>query len=254
VGLAPCSPFSVTPELMRRTAELAERLDVRLHTHLAEDPDEDRYAEETFGKRTIEQFEELGWASGRSWVAHCIYPNPAEITRLGRAGVGVAHCPSSNMLIGGGGLAPVAELRAAGSPVGLGCDGSASTDHASLWLEARGALLLGRQRHGPEGMTARDALDIATRGSAACLGRGGELGTLRVGAAGDVVCWPLTGLAFAGALTDPVEAWLRCGPVSARHTVVAGVPVVENGELINPRVDEMLSRHRAAAFRIQRVG
>jgi cytosine/adenosine deaminase-related metal-dependent hydrolase len=103
-------------------------------------------------------------------------------------------------------------------------------------------------------MTARDALDIATRGSAACLGRSGELGTLRVGAAGDVVCWPVTGVAFAGALTDLVEAWLRCGPVSARHTVVAGVPVVENGELINPRVDEMLSRHRAAALRIQRVG
>jgi cytosine/adenosine deaminase-related metal-dependent hydrolase len=254
LGLAPCSPFSVTPELMRRTAELAERLDVRLHTHLAEDPDEDRYAEDAFGKRTIEHFEEVGWATDRSWVAHCIYPNPAEIARLGAAGVGVAHCPSSNMLIGGGGLAPVAELRAAGSPVGLGCDGSASTDHASLWLEARGALLLGRQRRGPTGMTARDALDVATRGSAACLGRSGEVGTLRVGAAGDVVCWPLTGLAFAGALTDPVEAWLRCGPVSVRHTVVAGVPVVENGELTNPGVDEMLNRHRAAARRIQRVG
>jgi cytosine/adenosine deaminase-related metal-dependent hydrolase len=254
LALAPCSPFSVTAELMRRTAELAERLDVRLHTHLAEDPDEDRYAEEALGKRTIEHFEDLGWASDRSWVAHCIYPNAAEITRLGAAGVGVAHCPSSNMLIGGGGVAPVAELRAAGSPVGLGCDGSASTDHASLWLETRGALLLGRQRRGPTGMTARDALDIATRGSAACLGRSGELGTLRVGAAGDLVCWPLTGLAFAGALTDPVEAWLRCGPVSARHTVVAGVPVVKDGELTNPGVDEMLSRHRAAALRIQRVG
>jgi cytosine/adenosine deaminase-related metal-dependent hydrolase len=253
LGLAPCSPFSVTPELMRRTAELAERLDVRLHTHLAEDPDEDRYAEEVFGKRTIEHFEEVGWATGRSWVAHCIYPSQAEIIRLGGAGVGVAHCPSSNMLIGGGGLAPVAELRAAGSPVGLGCDGSASTDHASLWMEARGALLLGRQRRGPGAMSARDALDIATRGSAACLGRNGELGTLQPGAAGDVVCWPVTGLAFAGALTDPVEAWLRCGPVSPRHTVVAGAPVVEDGQLTNPRVDEMLRRHREAARRIQRV-
>jgi len=239
---------------MRRTAELAERLDVRLHTHLAEDPDEDRYAQDAFGKRTIEHFEDVGWASARAWVAHCIYPNPAEVARLGAARVGVAHCPSSNMLIGGGGFAPVAELRAAGSPVGLGCDGSASTDHASLWLEAREALLLGRQRRGPTGMTARDSLDIATRGSAGCLGRSGELGTLRVGAAGDVVCWPLTGLAFAGALTDPVEAWLRCGPVSARHTVIAGVPVVENGALTHAGVTDILGRHRAAARRIQRVG
>jgi cytosine/adenosine deaminase-related metal-dependent hydrolase len=251
VALAPCSPFSVTPTLMRRTAELAEHLDVRLHTHLAEDPDEDRFAQEVFGKRTIEHFEDVGWLSDRSWVAHCIYPSAAEIARLGGAGVGVAHCPSSNMLIGGGGMAPVAELRAAGAPVGLGCDGSASTDHASLWLEARGALLLGRQRKGPTAMTARDVLSIATRGSAACLGRAGELGTLTAGAAGDLVCWPLQGVAFAGALTDPVEAWLRCGPVAARHTVVAGVPVVQDGALVHHGVDEVLRRHRTVAARLQ---
>jgi cytosine/adenosine deaminase-related metal-dependent hydrolase len=251
VALAPCSPFSVTPALMRRTAELAERLDVRLHTHLAEDPDEDRFAMATFGRRTVEHFEEMGWATGRAWVAHCIYADGAEVARLGAARVGVAHCPSSNMLIGGGGMAPVSDLLAAGCPVGLGCDGSASTDHASLWLEARAALLLGRQRRGPGGTTARDVLDIATRGSAACLGRSGELGTLTVGAAADLVCWPLTGIAFAGALTDPVEAWLRCGPVSARHTVVAGVPVVDGGELVHTGVEERLRRHRAAAARIQ---
>jgi cytosine/adenosine deaminase-related metal-dependent hydrolase len=253
VALAPCSPFSVTPDLMRRTAALAEQLDVRLHTHLAEDPDEDRYAEEKFGKRTVEHFEDVGWLSDRAWVAHCIYPNPAEVSRLGAAGVGVAHCPSSNMMIGGGGLAPVAELRAAGAPVGLGCDGSASTDHASLWLEARGALLLGRMRKGPAAMGARDALAIATRGGAACLGRTGELGTLTPGAVGDLVCWPLEGIAFAGALTDPVEAWLRCGPVASRHTIVAGVPIVENGALVDPGVEHMLARHRAAAARIQGV-
>ena len=253
IALAPCSPFSVTPSLMRRTAELAERLDVRLHTHLAEDPDEDRFASEKFGKRTIEHFEDVGWMSDRSWVAHCIYPNDDEIVRLAAARVGAAHCPSSNMLIGGGGAAPVAEMSSAGVPVGLGCDGSASTDHASLWLEARGALLLGRQRLGPTSMTARDALEIATRGSAACLGRAGELGTLTVGAAGDLVCWPLTGVAFAGALTDPVEAWLRCGPVGARHTVVAGRCVVEDGTLVPPGVDDILRRHRAAATRIQRL-
>ena len=253
IALAPCSPFSVTPELMRRTAELAEGLDVRLHTHLAEDPDEDSFAQAAFGKRTIEHFEDVGWLSSRSWVAHCIYPDPTEVARLGRAGVGVAHCPSSNMMIGGGGLAPVAEMRAAGVPVGIGCDGSASTDHASLWLEARTALLLGRLRGGPSAMAARDALEIATVGSAGCLGRAGELGQLAVGAAGDLVCWPLEGLAFAGALTDPVEAWLRCGPVAARHTVVAGRPVVRDGAVVAAGVEDVLARHRATAARLQGV-
>jgi cytosine/adenosine deaminase-related metal-dependent hydrolase len=222
IALAPCSPFSVTPDLMRRTAELAERLDVRLHTHLAEDADEDSFALERSGRRTVDHF----------------------------AGVGVAHCPSSNMMIGGGGLAPVAELRAAGVPVGLGCDGSASTDHASLWLEGRTALMQGRVRHGPASMTARHALEIATRGSAGCLGRTGELGQLWVGAIGDLVGWPLEGFAFAGALTDPVEAWLRCGPVSARHTVVAGRPVVLDGQLVATGSSDILSRHAKAAARL----
>ena len=251
VALAPCSPFSVTPGLMRATAELAERLDVRLHTHLAEDPDEDRYAAETFGKRTIEHFEDVGWGSDRAWVAHCIYPNDDEIARLGRWGTGVAHCPSSNMMIGGGGIAPVAEFRAAGVPVGLGCDGSASTDSASLWMEARNALLLGRLRLGPASTTARDALTIATRGSAGCLGRAGELGELTVGAAGDLVCWPLEGVQFAGALSDPVEAWLRCGPVAARHTVVHGHAVVRDGRLTAPGEEAMLRRHAEISARIQ---
>jgi cytosine/adenosine deaminase-related metal-dependent hydrolase len=253
IALAPCSPFSVTPDLMRATAELAERLDVRLHTHLAEDPDEDTFAEETFGRRTIEQFEEVGWGSDRAWVAHCIYPNDDEIKRLGSWGTGVAHCPSSNMLIGGGGIAPVSDLRAAGVPVGLGCDGSASTDSASLWMEARNALLLGRLRTGPNTMGARDALEIATRGSAGCLGREGELGRLSPGAVGDLVCWPLEGVRFAGALTDPVEAWLRCGPVAARHTVVNGKLVVEDGAIVAPGEDEMLRRHRAISARIQGI-
>jgi cytosine/adenosine deaminase-related metal-dependent hydrolase len=157
------------------------------------------------------------------------------------------------MMIGGGGMAPVAELRAAGSPVGLGCDGSASTDSASLWMEARNALLLGRLRKGPSAMGARDALDIATRGSAGCLGRTGELGVLAAGAAGDLVCWPLEGVAFAGALTDPVEAWLRCGPVAARHTVVAGRAVVRDGQITAPGLEAMLQRHRDISTRIQRL-
>ena len=184
-------------------------------------------------------------------MAHCIYPNAAEVARLGAAGVGVAHCPSSNMLIGGGGFAPVREFRAAGVPVGLGCDGSASTDSASLWIESRAALLLGRQRKGPTGMTAREVLDIATRGGAACLGRSGEIGELTVGAAGDLVCWPQEGVQYAGALVDPVEAWLRCGPVSARHTVVAGRVLVRDGALTVPGVEEKLRGHAAAAARIQ---
>jgi cytosine/adenosine deaminase-related metal-dependent hydrolase len=253
IALAPCSPFSVTSDLMRRTAELAERLDVRLHTHLAEDPDEDRFAAEAFGKRTIDHFEDVGWMSDRSWVAHCIYPDSGEVARLGRRGVGVAHCPSSNMMIGGGGMAPVAELRAAGAPVGLGCDGSASTDHASMWLEARMALLLGRQRKGPTGMTARHALDMATRGGAACLGRTRELGQLSVGAAGDLVCWRLDGIPFAGALSDPVEAWLRCAPVAAHHTVVAGTPIVVGAELAVAGADDMLRRHREISARLQQL-
>jgi cytosine/adenosine deaminase-related metal-dependent hydrolase len=251
IALAPCSPFSVTPRLMKATAELAERLDVRLHTHLAEDPDEDTYAAEKFGMRTVAHFENMGWMSDRTWVAHCIYPDHQEIARLGAVGVGVAHCPSSNMMIGGGGASPVMELRAAGSPVGLGCDGSSSTDAASLWMESRAALLLGRMRKGPAGMSARDVLEIGTRGSAGCLGREGELGVLAVGAAGDLVCWPLEGIRFAGALSDPIEAWLRCGPVSSRHTVVAGRAVVRDGRLTITGEEVMLRRHRAISERMQ---
>jgi cytosine/adenosine deaminase-related metal-dependent hydrolase len=252
IALAPCSPFSVTPDLMRRTAELAERLDVRLHTHLAEDRDEDVYCEQAFGVRPIEHFEAVGWSSDRAWVAHCVFPNEAEIARLAQWGTGVAHCPSSNMLIGAG-LAPIREMRDAGVPVGVGCDGSASTDSASLWTEARNALLLARLRGGPTAMRAREALEMATRGSAACLGREGELGVLAPGAAGDLVVWPLVGPSFAGALSDPVEAWLRCGPVAARHTVVAGNVVIEDGEVRLRALDEMLIRHRTASARLQGI-
>jgi cytosine/adenosine deaminase-related metal-dependent hydrolase len=251
IALAPCSPFSVDDRLMRATAELAERLDVRLHTHLAEDADEDRYCLEVYGRRPIEHFADVGWGTDRAWVAHCICPNPAEVERLGRWGTGVAHCPSSNLILGGG-LAPVAELRAAGVPVGLGCDGSASADSASLWLEARTAMLLGKLRGGAASTGARDALEIATLGGAACLGRQGEIGTLVPGAAADLVCWPLEGIAFAGALSDPVEAWLRCGPVGARHTIVAGRAVVEDGKLVHPGVEDMLRRHRTIAEAWQR--
>jgi cytosine/adenosine deaminase-related metal-dependent hydrolase len=250
VALAPCSPFSVTPGLMRATAELAERLDVRLHTHLAEDVDEDTYCLDVYGCRPLEYFEDVGWASDRSWVAHCVYPDADEIARMATWGTAVAHCPSSNQMIGAG-LAPISEFRAAGVPVGIGCDGSSSTDSASLWMESRNALLLGRLRGGPEAMQARDALDMATRGGARCLGRDGEIGQLTTGAAGDVAVWSLEGVQFAGALSDPIEAWLRCGPTAPRHTIVAGRSIVADGALVSPDVDDRLVRHRAAAARLQ---
>ena len=250
VALAPCSPFSVTPGLMRATAELAERLDVRLHTHLAEDVDEDAYCTEVYGCRPLEYFEDVGWGTDRSWVAHCVYPNQAEIEKMAGWGTGVAHCPSSNQILGAG-LAPIHEFRRAGVPVGLGCDGSASADSASLWMEARNSLLLGRLRTGPESMQARDAIEMATLGGATCLGRDGVLGVLAPGTAADIVVWPLDGVQHAGAWSDPVEALLRCGPNAARHTIIAGRFVVEDGRLVDGRVPEMLERHAAVARRWQ---
>jgi cytosine/adenosine deaminase-related metal-dependent hydrolase len=163
IGAGAVLPVLGHPGADEASAELAERLDVRLHTHIAEDPDEDAYCLATYGRRPLEHLEAVGWMSNRTWVAHCVYPNEAEIIRMGAAGVGVAHCPSSNMMISQG-LAPVAEFRAAGVPVGLGCDGSASTDSASLWMEARNAMLQGRVRSGPASTGARDALEIATLG------------------------------------------------------------------------------------------
>src|SRR3954464_2634610 len=250
IALAPCSPFSVSTGLMARTAELAESLDVRLHTHLAETQDEDAFCLQTFGRRPVDYLSDVGWMSDRAWLAHMVWPSPDEVTRLGAARVGAAHCPSSNMILGSG-LAPVAELRAAGAPVGLGVDGSASADSASLWLKARTAMLRGKLRHGAAAMSSRDALEIATRGGAEVLGRAGEIGELSVGACGDLAVWPLVGPAFAGALSDPVEAWLRCGPLTARHTVVAGKLVVEDGVPRHPGLDEQLATHRRVSARIQ---
>ena len=254
IALAPCSPFSVSTELMTTTAELAERLDVRLHTHLAEDIGEDDFCLEMFGMRPVDYFEHCGWGTDRSWIAHCVQPNASEISRLGRWGTGVAHCPSSNMILGAG-LAPVRELRAAGVPVGLGVDGSASADSGSLWTEARNAMLLARLRDGQAGrtgyFTAREALETATRGGAGCLGRVGEIGELTAGACGDIAVWHLEGIMFAGAHSDPIEAWLRCGPVAAHHTIVAGRLVVENGELTTDRAEEMLRDHRRIAESMQ---
>ncbi len=252
IALAPCSPFTVTESLMVRTAELAERLDVRLHTHFAENAEDDAYSLEVYGCRPTEYLERTGWLTDRTWVAHCVMPNPDEIAKLGAAGLGAAHCPSSNLILSSG-ISPVVDLRAAGVHVGLGVDGSSSADSASLWLEARQAMLLAKLRDGADAGTARMALDIATRGGAACLGRTGELGELSPGAVGDVAVWSLAGPQFAGALADPVEAWLRCGPVAARDTVVAGRPIVRGGELEHPRLGELLTEHDRLARRVQRL-
>jgi len=253
VALAPCSPFSVTEDLMVRTAQLAERLDVRLHTHFAENAEDDEFSVATFGCRPMEYLERTGWATDRTWVAHCVMPDHDEIGRLGAAGVGVAHCPSSNLILASG-IAPVVDLRAAGVPVGLGVDGSSSADSGSLWLEARQAMLLAKLRSGAAAGTARMALEIATLGGAACLGRSGELGVLTPGAVADVAVWSLTGPAFAGAVVDPIEAWLRCGPTGARDTIVGGRRVVTDGRIVSGRLDELLVEHGKVASRIQQLG
>ncbi len=252
IALAPCSPFSVTEDLMVRSAELAERLDVRLHTHFAENAEDDEFSVATFGCRPTEYLERTGWCSDRTWVAHCVRPDESEIARLGAAGVGAAHCPSSNLILASG-IAPVVDLRAAGVDVGLGVDGSSSADSASLWLEARQALLLAKLRNGADSMTARDALELATVGGAACLGRSGEIGELSVGAVGDIAVWSLDGPRFAGVVADPIEGWLRGGPLGARDTVVHGVPVVREGRLVDPRLEEMLALHQRHSLRIQQL-
>ena len=250
VALAPCSPFTVTPDLMRRTAELAERLDVRMHTHLAENSEDDEFALEAFGMRPVDLYEDVGWMSDRTWGAHVVRPNDEEVRRLGAAGVGVAHCPSSNMILSSG-IAPVIKLRAAGCPVGLGCDGSSSADSASLWQEARLAMLKGKLSSGAHAMDARTALEIATRGGAGCLGRDGELGQLAVGAVADVAIWDLEGPIYAGVIDDPIEGWLRCGPTAARDTIVAGQFLVREGRLVSSALPDRLAQHRQAATRFQ---
>jgi cytosine/adenosine deaminase-related metal-dependent hydrolase len=252
IALAPCSPFSVTEQLMVRSAELAEQLDVRLHTHFAENSEDDAFSIATFGCRPMEYLERTGWCTSRTWVAHCVMPNEDEVKRLGAAGVGAAHCPSSNLILASG-ISPVVDMRAAGVHVGLGVDGSSSADSASLWLEARQAMLLAKLKSGAHAGTARMALEVATIGGAGCLGRIGEIGEISVGAVGDLAIWQLTGPAFAGALADPIEAWLRCGPLSARDTIVQGKAVVRNKELVSRKVDNMLGTHATISRRIQKL-
>ena len=250
IALAPTSPFTVTPDLMRRTAELAESLDVRLHTHLAENAEDDEFAIATFGMRPVDLYEDVGWMTDRTWGAHVVRPNPEEVDRLGAAGVGIAHCPSSNMILSSG-IAPSVDLRRAGCHVGLGCDGSSSADSASIWQEARLAMLQGKLKSGADAMTARTALEMATRGGAGCLGRIGELGEISIGAVADLAVWKLDGPIFAGVVDDLIEGWLRTGPHQAWHTIVAGRAVVESGALVSDDLEENLKGHAKAARRFR---
>lgn len=248
-----CGPTAsdvATDHQFRASAELAEKYDVQMTTHLLQQPGEEAWSVAKYGLRPVDWLDSVGWSTPRAWVAHSIFVNDADIRNLARWGTGVAHCPSSNCLVCNG-IAPVPEMRAGGVTVGLAVDGS-GTEHASMWLEARTALLLGRVRKGSTGMSARDVLEMATVGSAKCLGREGELGVLKPGACGDLVCWPQEGIYFAGALTDPVEAWIRCGPTAARHTVVAGKAIVRDGALQLPALDERLNRHTQISREWQR--
>ncbi len=229
IGLAPTSPFSVTRELMAETAELARARGVRLHTHLAETADEEEFCRERFGMRPLEYLDSLGWLGDDVWLAHCVHLDAGETRRMGATGTGVAHCPTSNGRLGAG-IAPVASLLAAGAPVGLGVDGAASNECGELVDELRAALVLARVAGGPRALTARQALELATRHGARCLGRDDELGHLSAGALADVALWDLGDLGHAG-IADPVAA-LAFGPARPVDALlVGGAPVVLDGEL-----------------------
>jgi 8-oxoguanine deaminase len=247
IALAPCSPFSVSMRLMRATADLAGRHGVRLHTHLAETRDEEAYCRERFRKRPLDLLEDAGWVGGNTWLAHGIYFQRGEIARLGRAGVGIAHCPTSNMRLGSG-CAPVLALRGAGCPVGLGVDGSASNDSSHMLAEARQALLLQRLRHGAGALGVRDALRMATVEGARCLGRD-DIGTLEPGKRADLAIFDLRGLGYSGA-GDAMSALLLCAPARVDTLVVEGRVVVEGGELRTLPLGRIAARHRRLAAKL----
>ncbi|WP_029351532.1 8-oxoguanine deaminase [Bosea sp. 117] len=267
IALAPCSPFSVSPELMRESAALARRHRVRLHTHLAETVDEERYTMARFGKRPVAYMEELGWLGDDVWFAHAVHVNDQEIGCFAGAGVGVCHCPSSNMRLASG-IAPVKAYRAAGVKVGIGVDGSASNDGNDMLGEARQAMLLARLKMSlrpPEGpdttlstsdpsrdhewMTAREALEIATLGGAAVLGRD-DIGSLEAGKCADFFTLRLDDVAYAGALADPVAAALFCAPRRAAYTVVGGRAIVEQGEIATIELPAVIAEHNMHAARL----
>jgi cytosine/adenosine deaminase-related metal-dependent hydrolase len=229
IALAPTSPFSVTRELLAETAQLARERGVRLHTHLAETRDEEDFCLERYGVRPLQYLDDLGWLGEDVWLAHCVHLNAPEVGRMGATGTGVAHCPTSNGRLGAG-IAPVRDLLDAGAPVGLGVDGAASNESGELTDDLRGALLAARLRGGPQALTAREALELATRHGARCLGREEELGHLSVGALADVALWRLDDPGRAG-IADPVAALVLGPPRPVHGLFVHGEVVVEDGEL-----------------------
>jgi 8-oxoguanine deaminase len=244
IALAPCSPFSVTTDIMRASAELAERLDVRLHTHLAETLDEEDFCLQRFGLRTVDYLDSVGWLGPRTWLAHGIHFNPDEIARLGAAGTGVCHCPSSNMRLASG-ICPTLELTSAGAPLGLGVDGSASNDASNMILEARQALYLQRLRYGAAAITPELVLGWATRGSAQLLGRS-DIGELAVGKQADLALFKLDELRFSGS-HDPLSALLLCGADRADRVMIGGEWRVIDGQVPGLDMARLIAQHREAA-------
>jgi cytosine/adenosine deaminase-related metal-dependent hydrolase len=253
VVLAPCSPFTVTPELMRATSDLGRELGVSLHTHLAETADEEEFCLGRFGRRPVEYMEDLGWSGPDVWYAHAVHVADDEVDRMGQAGTGVAHCPTSNMRLASG-LAPVTRYLRAGVPVGLGVDGSASNDSSHMMSETRQALLLNRLAvspgvgSGPQ-MTARQALQLATLGGARVLGRD-DIGRLAPGLAADFVAYDLNRIEFAGALHDPVAAVVMCAPVTVDHSWVGGRRVVQDRRLTGLELEGLVEEHNRLAARL----
>jgi cytosine/adenosine deaminase-related metal-dependent hydrolase len=259
VVLAPCSPFSVSQNLMRETAKLARHYGVHMHTHLAETQDEEVYTQQNFGLRPVAWMETLDWLGDDVWFAHSVHVNDAEIGEYARHGCGVAHCPSSNMRLASG-IAPLHKMLTAGVKVGLGVDGSASNDSSHLLAEARQAMLLARLSAGLQGaslsgedapplMSARQALELATRGGAAVLGRS-DIGSLAAGKCADFFAVKLDRLDYAGALHDPLAALVFCAPVKADHTVVGGKFIVKDGQLQTLDLPKLVENHNRAAHRL----
>lgn len=247
VGLAPCSPFSVSRALMRETAALARDKGVMLHTHLAENAEDVAYSLERFGCRPGQYAEDLGWTGPDVWHAHCVRLDPREIGLFARSRTGVAHCPCSNCRLGSG-IAPVRAMRDAGVRVGLGVDGSASNDGGSLIGEARQAMLLQRVRNGAGAMSAREALAIATRGGAEVLGRD-DCGVIAPGRRADLAIWDPGGIEAAGAW-DPVAALVLCAPPRVRDLIVEGRPVVRGGRLVTIDLARLIERQNSLARRL----
>ena len=246
IAVAPCSPFSVTGRLMTESAELARRLGLQLHTHLAETVEEEAYCKELYGCTPVEYLDSLGWLDGDVWCAHCVHLSPAEIARFASTGTGVAHCPSSNLRLGAG-VAPVREMTAAGVRVGLGVDGSASNERSDLFLEVKQALLVARGRGGPTAMTAREAFRLGTRGGAAVLARD-DIGSIEAGKQADLAVWPTELLGLVGA-ADPVAGLVLSGPHRVDRLYVGGELVVRGGALVRADEREIASAHRVQAVR-----